>query len=389
MLLLLGVLTMLGPLSMDLYLPGLSALAGDLHASASTAQLTITACLVGLAGGQLLAGPLTDALGRRRPLVIGVATFAATSLLCAFAPTIELLLAVRVAQGAAGSVAIVVALAVVRDLVGGDAAARAYAQLVMVSGLAPLLAPVVGGQLLAVTDWRGTFFVLSALGGLMTVAAWRWLPETLDPTLRHTGGAGASLRAMARLLADRDFLALATCIGLSFGMLMVYLAGSVFLLEDVHGVSPQAFGLIFTINSGLMIASSQVSARIVRRVGAARLLRIGLGLGIAGALGLLVAVAGGLGLVAVLPALAVVLASRGLIYPNAQALAVADHPDAAGTAAGVTGLARFGFGAAFAPLAGIGGAGDAMPMAIVVMATAVAAAAVLALRTGAAAARPA
>lgn len=384
LLVLLGAVSTLGPLSMDLYLPGLTQLADGLDASASASQLTIAANLVGLAVGQLVAGPVTDALGRRRPLLAGIALFAAASLLCALAPGIELLLVLRLAQGIAGAIGIVIAMAMVRDVVEGSEAARTYAMLVMISGLAPLIAPVVGGQLLHVTDWRGTFVVLAGIAVLLGVAAWTWLPETLAPERRQVGGAAGSRRAIGRLLRDRSFVAIAICIGLAFAMLMVYLGGSVFLLEELHGVSPQAFGLIFTVNAGLMILASQLSARLVRRAGPTRLLGAGLALGTLGALGVLVAVLADLGLGLVLGSLAIVLASRGLVYPNAQALAVADHPDAAGTASGLTGVARFGFGAVFAPLAGIGGADDALPMALLMVGTSLGAGVALVVSAGAA-----
>ncbi|UGS39019.1 Bicyclomycin resistance protein [Capillimicrobium parvum] len=363
---LLGSLSTFGPLSMDLYLPGLTDLAGDLSVSASAAQLTITASLLGLAGGQFLGGSISDALGRRRPLLAGVALFAVTSLLCALAPNIWLLLAARTAQGMAGAVGIVIARAMVRDLVGGTEAARTYAMLILVTGLAPLLAPLVGGQLLHVTDWRGVFVVLAGLGIVLFAWALLRLPETLEPARRHTGGAHATGGAMAALLRDRAFVALALCIGLSFATLSVYLSGAVFLLEEIHGVSPQAFGLVLSVNGGLMIVTSQLSARLVRRVGPAPLLTSGLAVGAAGGAGLLVAVVAGIGLGLILPSLALVIASRGLINPNAQGLALADHPEAAGTASGMIGVVQFGLGAAVAPLAGVAGAENALPMALLI-----------------------
>jgi len=372
-LVLLGALTTFGPLSMELYLPGLTALARDLSTSASAAQLTITASLLGLAGGQFIGGPASDAFGRRRPLLVGVALFAVTSGLCAIAPSIWWLFAFRLAQGMAGAVGIVIARAMVRDLVGGHEAARVYAMLMLITGLAPLLAPIVGGQLLHVTDWRGVFGVLAGVGAGLFVWTLVRAPETLEPARRHKGGAHASGRAMARLARDRTFVALVLCIGLSFATLSVYLSGTVFLLEDIHGVSPQVFGVIVSFNGGLMIVTSQLSARLVRRVGPGPLLTSGLATGATGGVGLLVAVLAGFGLWAILPSLALVIAARGLINPNAQGMALADHPDAAGTASGLIGVFQFSLGAAAAPLAGVAGADNAVPMAVLIAAMGLAA----------------
>jgi DHA1 family bicyclomycin/chloramphenicol resistance-like MFS transporter len=363
---LLGALTTFGPLSMELYLPGLTELARDLSTSASAAQLTISASLLGLAAGQFVGGPLSDALGRRVPLLWGVGLFALASLLCALAPSIWWLLLFRLIQGMAGAVGIVIARAMVRDLVAGHEAARTYALLMLITGLAPLLAPVAGSQLLHLTDWRGVFGVLAGLGALLLGWAFARLPETLEPSRRHTGGLRASGRAMAGLMGDRTFVALVLCIGLSFATLAVYLSGTVFLLEEIHGVSPQVFGVIIALNGGLMIVTSQVSARLVRRTGPGPLLVCGLGIGALGGAGLLVAVAVGLGLGVVLPSLALVIAARGFINPNAQGMALADHPDAAGTASGMIGVFQFGLGAAVAPLAGVAGAHDALPMALLI-----------------------
>lgn len=369
-----------GPLSMDLYLPGLPELARDLDASASAAQLTITACMLGLGAGQLVVGPVSDAIGRRRPLLAGLALYVLASVLCAVAPSIWMLLGLRFVQGLAGSAGIVIARAMVRDLAVGTEAARLYAHLMLVTGLAPMLGPLVGGQLLHITDWRGSFIALALLGLTMLVLVSTRVPETLVARHRHVGGAATSRRAIGDLLRDRRFMAFAVCVGLSFATLTAYLGGAAFLLEDIHGLSPQTFGAIVAFNAAGMVAASQVSARLVRRYGPARLLGVGLGIGALAGLVFLGAIIGHAGLAVLLVCLFFVLVSRGLITPNAQALAMAEHPRAAGTAAGIIGLMQFGIGGAAAPLAGVAGAGSALPMAITIAATGSAAIAVLALR---------
>jgi DHA1 family bicyclomycin/chloramphenicol resistance-like MFS transporter len=380
---LLGALTTFGPLSMDLYLPGLPALGDDLSASPSAAQLTITACMVGLALGQLLAGPVSDALGRRRPMLAGVALFAAASGLCALAPSIWTLLALRLAQGLAGAAGISIARAMVRDITsGGSATARVFATLMLVTGLAPLLAPLLGGTLLHVTDWRGLFAALAVIGVLLLAFAALRLPETLPPAARRVGGTSASLGAMAVLLRDRAFVAYALCVGLAFATMTIYLAGSSYLLEDVHGLSPALFGVVFAINAAGMILNAQLSARLVERAGPRALLGFGLVTGAVAAVGFLVATLAGAGLVVLLPCLFVLVGSRGMVGPNAQALALTEHPRSAGTASGLMGVCQFGVGAAAAPLAGLGGAGGTRPMAFALAGSALAAIGVLALSVG-------
>jgi DHA1 family bicyclomycin/chloramphenicol resistance-like MFS transporter len=383
---LLGALSTFGPLSMDLYLPGLPSMAGDLSAPAWAAQLSITTSMLGLAGGQLVAGPISDARGRRGPLLAGLAAYMVTSLLCALAPTIWALLALRLVQGAAGAVGIVIARAVVRDLHTGVAAARVYAMLMLVSTLAPILAPLAGGQLLHVTDWRGIFVVLAAIGFALLLAAWWTLAETLAPERRHRGGLVATLAVFGSLVRDRMFMGYTLAMGLSFGAMATYISGSPFVLQVVHGVSPQLFSVLFAVNAGGIMGASQVSRTIVGRFGARRLLAAGVAICACGGLGVLAAVVLGAGLAGLLPSLFVMVSSLGLIMPNATALALADHPRTAGSASALLGLSQFGIGAAVAPLAGVAGSHTALPMAIVVATLSVASVAVLVLlarrRTG-------
>jgi DHA1 family bicyclomycin/chloramphenicol resistance-like MFS transporter len=371
--LILGALSAFGPVSMDTYLPGLPELSREIGASASEAQLTLTACLFGLAGGQLLAGPASDALGRRRPLLAGLAGFTVASLLCAAAPDVWSLIAARLLQGVAGAVGIVLARAIARDLHSGDALARFFALLMLVNGLAPILAPVVGAQLLHVTDWRGIFVVLAAAGLLLLVVAAVALPETLPPERRHGGGLAATRRAFSALLSDRRFVGYVLSCGLVFAAMFAYIAGSPFVLQEIHDLSATAFSLVFGANAGGIMAMSAVSGRLVGRAGPARLLVSGLAVQAAGALILLVSVLSGDGLPGVLIGLFFVVASVGLVFPNASALALADHPERAGSASALLGLCQFVFGAVAAPLVGVAGTATAVPMAIVIAISAAAA----------------
>lgn len=364
----LGALTAFGPLSLDMYLPGLPQLARELGVSASVAQLTLTACMFGLAGGQLVAGPVSDARGRRRPLLIGLALYALASALCALAPSIWFLVPLRVVQGAAGAAGIVIARAVVRDLHSGDAAARVYALLMLVNGLAPIVAPIAGGQLLGVTDWRGIFWALAAIGVALLLVGWRWVPETLAPQRRHSGGLRATTRVFGSLLRDRAFVGCTLAMGFGSAMMFCYIAASPFVLQDVYGLSPQLFSVVFAVNALGIVLFAQAGARLVATVGTARLLASGLAIGALGAAGLLAAVLLETGLAGVLPAFFLIVSSVGLVAPTATALALADHPQSAGSASALLGLAQFALGGAFAPLAGLGGSETALPLALVVAA---------------------
>jgi DHA1 family bicyclomycin/chloramphenicol resistance-like MFS transporter len=364
--LILGALSAFGPLSMDMYLPGLPSLTRDLGASASTGQLTLTGCMLGIAGGQLLAGPLSDSLGRRRPLLAGLVGYIAASLACAAAPSIGVLIVLRFVQGALGGAGVVIARAVVRDLFRGAAAARVFALLMVVTGVAPVFAPLVGGQVLAITSWRGVFVLLAAIGVPLLVATVLWLPETLPFERRHGGGLGSTLRTFRRLLSDRSFMPPAVAFSLAFAAMFAYIAGASFVLEDIFGVSPQWFSVVFAVNSAGLIAASQIGGRIVGRVGPAALLRFGV-FGVAlGSIGVLVVTIANAGLALLLIALFVILSSNGIVFPNGTAVALAEQESALGSASALLGVGQFGTGALIAPLVGVGGSHDALPMAIVI-----------------------
>src|SRR3954468_21562281 len=261
----LSLLTVFGPISMDLYLPVLPALTGELRAATSTAPLTITACLLGLALGQLVAGPLSDRFGRRRPLLIGVVAYIGVSLLCAASPTVETLVAARFVQGLAGGVGIVIAQAAGRDLYSGGALLRYYGRLTVLGGLAAIVGPLIGGQLAEVTDWRGVFGFLAGLGVLILAACLLVFRETLPAERRIAGGLAQTGRDMRRLLSDRLFLGAVLVTGSVNAALFAYLSGATFLLQDVYRLSPQGYSYAFGLNSlGFMIfgfAAGRLSER--------------------------------------------------------------------------------------------------------------------------------
>lgn len=366
---LLGGLTATPPLATDMYLPALPEVTRSLQASPATVQLTLTTCLAGMALGQLVVGPMSDRWGRRRPLLIGLAVYVVATVLCAFAPSVGLLVAFRLLQGLAGAAAIVIARAVVRDLYDGVAMARFFSNLMLISGLAPIMAPLIGGQILRVTDWRGVFVVLAVLGVLLAALVWVKLPETLAPADRHGGGFGAALGSMRRLLADRVFTGYMLTGGFAFASLFAYVAASPFVVQEIYGASPQTFSLLFGLNSiGLMIMGQINGKVLVGRVRLDRVLGFGLCVVVVAAVALLLmslGVFGEVGLVPVAAALFVLMSAMGITMPNTQTLALVRTRQAAGAASALLGTASFLVGAIASPLVGIAGEDTAVPMAVV------------------------
>ncbi|GAA5067603.1 DHA1 family bicyclomycin/chloramphenicol resistance-like MFS transporter [Thermocatellispora tengchongensis] len=383
-LLVLGALSAIGPLSIDMYLPALPEITSEMLTGPAQVQLTLTACLIGVSLGQVVGGPLSDVRGRRAPLLVGIAGYAVASLLCAFAPSVYALVALRLAQGFTGGVALVIVRAIVRDLYDGAAIARIFASLMLVSGLAPILAPIAGAQLLTFTSWRGVFVALSAAG--LALLAWvLWgVRESLPREARQSGGLRHTLVIFARLLRDRSFMACALAAGLGFAGMFAYISGSPFVLQEIYGVSPQTYSLLFGLNAFGLIAVSQIGGRITGRVPGARLVLIGLAVSLAGALGLLAGVTTGLGLPAVAAALFVMMCGAGLTLPGTGALALAgQEPQVAGSASALLGVLQFALGAVAAPLVGLAGTDTGVPMAVVmIVAAALALLVFVALRRG-------
>ncbi|MFE1923117.1 multidrug effflux MFS transporter [Streptomyces asoensis] len=377
--LVLGGLTATPPLSMDMYLPALPEVTRSLHAPAATVQLTLTACLAGMALGQLVVGPMSDRWGRRRPLLAGLVVYVVATALCALAPTVELLVACRLVQGLAGAAGIVIARAVVRDLYDGVAMARFFSTLMLISGVAPVVAPLIGAQVLRTTDWRGVFLVLTGVGLLLAVVVWTRLPETLPAADRHAGGVGEALHSMRRLLADPLFTGYLLTGGFAFAALFAYISASPFVVQEIYGASPQTFGLLFGANSVGLVLIGQLNGRVlVGRVRLDRVLAVGLAVVVLAATALLLmttGVFGEVGLVPVAAALFVLMSAMGVTLPNAQTLALLRVRHSAGSASALLGTSSFLIGAIASPLVGIAGERTAVPMAVVQLAAALVAAA--------------
>ena len=365
----LALLTIFGPISMDLYLPVLPELTRELGSATSVAQLTITACLLGLAIGQVIAGPLSDRFGRRRPLLIGVVAFIVTSIACAASPTVEFLIGARFIQGLAGAVGIVIAQAAGRDIYSGGRLARYYGTLTVLGGLAAIVGPVIGGQLASVTDWRGIFLFLAAVGVVILVGALAIMRETLPPERRLGGGLAPTLGGFRELLRDRVFLGAVLITGFVNAALFAYLSGATFVLQGIYGLSPQEYSFAFGLNSLGFMVFGFLAGRSTERWSDTGTLAVGLSMCLVGAGGLLATAALHLPLLAVVLSLLAMVSGVAVTTPPGTSLALADYPHMAGTASSLLGLARFAFGGITAPLIGLGGADDALPLGLVTVAS--------------------
>lgn len=372
---LLLLLTVFGPISMDLYLPALPALTAELDAATSVAQLTITACLIGLAAGQLIAGPVSDRYGRRGILLAGIAAYIATSVLCAISPTVELLIAARFVQGLAGGVGIVIAQAAGRDVFSGRELIRFYARLTVVGGFAAVIGPLLGGFLNTVVDWRGLFLFLALIGvGILALALMRF-GETLPHADRTDGGLARTLRDYRVLLGDRVFVGAILNQGFLYAALFAYLSGATFVLQDIYGLSPVEYALAFGANSAGFMVFGHLAGRSAERGRVRSTLAVGIAIAGLGAAGLLAAGLAAMPLWVVLAALFALAAGVSISSPPATTLALVDYPQIAGTASSLLGMIRFGFGGIAAPLVGVAGALSILPLGVVTITATVLAAA--------------
>ena len=348
--LVLGLLEAFGPLSMDLYLPQLPQLARSLGTTDAMAQATMSVCMIGLGLGQLVAGPLSDRYGRKRPLVIGVALFTVLSAVCAYAPTIEVLLAARLLQGLAGSAGVVIAMAVARDLFEGVALSRMLSLLALVTSLTPIVAPIIGGQLARVMDWRGIFLVLTGIGVALCAVAGFGLRETLVEG-RHTGGGLRSTAAhVGATLRDPLFSSLMVAAALGGVAFFSYLSMSSFVFQDEFGFTPQLFSVLFAVNALSQLGGAQLSRTLVQRLGPPRMYLTGQIAGSLAALALCVATVSGAHPGVIVALLAVTIGAFGLSGPNGTTLALSHHGSRAGTASALMGSSSFVAGALVAPI---------------------------------------
>lgn len=350
----LGALVALGPLTIDMYLPALPKIADDLAVSSSVAQLTLTGTLAGLALGQLIVGPLSDSLGRRRPMMAGIVVHILASMICLFAPNIAVLGFARALQGVGAAAAGVVAIAVVGDLYADSVAATVMSRLMLVLGVAPVIAPSLGAAVLLKASWHWVFAALVVLAaGLLLLAALA-LPETLPVSHRRALSARSIVATYAELLCDARFVMLVLVGALCMSGLFAYVAGASFVLQGQYGLDQQAFALVFSAGAIALIGATQFNVVLLRRFAPQTIVVWALvGAALAGLVFVALAYQRIGGLPGFVGPVWAVLAAMGLVIPNAPAIALSRHPDAAGTAAALLGAAQFGLGAVVAPLVGV------------------------------------
>jgi len=362
--LILGILSAVGPLSIDMYLPGLPTIAHEFGVEVAAVQRTLSLFFIGLAVGQAFYGPIADRIGRKAPLLFGCALYTLASAACALAPSLEVLVVARLGQALGGCAGMVITRSVVRDRFDERDSARVYSLLLLVMGAAPITAPLLGGQLLALLGWRAVFWVLTAFGLLCLVLVAAGLPESLPAERRARSGLGAVLRSYGLLLADRRFLGFALAGGCISAAMFAYISGSPFVFIELYGVPATAYGWLFGLNALGLILASQLNHWLLGRYSGAQILLVstvtaaGAGLLLAG-----VAAVGVGGLAALLPLLFICVASGGLIGPNTSAAAMAPHGKVAGSASALLGALQFSVGTLASLSVEVLHNGTAFPMA--------------------------
>lgn len=349
----LGLLASFGPFTIDMYLPAFPIMAEDFETTISNVQLSLTACLFGLAVGQLFVGPLSDIYGRRKPLLIGLITYAVSSIFCIVSNSIWVFIIFRFLQGASGAAGIVIARAIVRDLYSGSQLTKFFALLMLVSGVAPIFAPIFGGQLLKFTTWNGVFIVLTALGCVMFLLVMFGLRETLPAERRATEGIAATFLSYRNLFKDRVFIGYAFAQGFVYASMFSYISGSPFVLQNIYGLSPQQFSLFFAINGIGLIIATQTTGRLAGKIHERKMLMFGLGLASINSLFLFSMILLKAHLAFILIPLFFVISSVGIIGTTCFSLAMQNQGRSAGRASALLGVLSFIFGAIVAPIVGI------------------------------------
>lgn len=349
----LGLLASFGPFTIDMYLPAFPIMAEDFETTISNVQLSLTACLFGLAVGQLFVGPLSDIYGRRKPLLIGLITYAVSSIFCIVSNSIWVFIIFRFLQGASGAAGIVIARAIVRDLYSGSQLTKFFALLMLVSGVAPIFAPIFGGQLLKFTTWNGVFIVLTALGCVMFLLVMFGLRETLPAERRATEGIAATFLSYRNLFKDRVFIGYAFAQGFVYASMFSYISGSPFVLQNIYGLSPQQFSLFFAINGIGLIIATQTTGRLAGKIHERKMLMFGLGLASINSLFLFSMILLKAHLAFILIPLFFVISSVGIIGTTCFSLAMQNQGRSPGRASALLGVLSFIFGAIVAPIVGI------------------------------------
>lgn len=373
----LGLLTGVTPLATDMYLAAFPAMATELATPAASIQLTLTAFMLGLAIGQFVIGPLSDQWGRKKPLLIGTVICTVSAVVAALAPNIQVLIAARLIMGLAGAAGVVIARSIIIDITSGTQTAKLMNLMMIINGVAPVIAPTVGGIILAFADWRVIFWVLTALLALLSIAVALLVPESLDPSRRVSGGLKAVAGSMGTLVTSRRYMGFMLAFVFAFGTMFAYISGSTFALQNILGMSETGYSLVFALNSlGVMIASAAAGKLLDKFTPR--------GMGTVGVFALLVFALIFLGMALTglkfLPTLVVLFllaSSIGLILGNLTTLALSEMAKVGGAASALLGSLQFALAGAVSPLVSLAGEASAVPMGITMTVCAVLAVALL------------
>lgn len=363
---LLGSLGLLGPFTIDTYLPSFPTIVKDFHTTASLVQISLTACLLGLGAGQLFIGPLSDVKGRRKPLLLFLCLYLLASLTCSFSPNIYFLIVARFVQGFSAAGGLVVSRAVIRDLFSGKELTKFFTLIVLVGNLGPIVAPIAGGAILSFTKWNGVFIVLACIGAILIFIVSLKLPETLPPEKRVPSNLPQLMSNFGSLFKDREFMGYAFTQGFTTAGIFAYVSGVPFVYQNIYHVSPQQFSLLFGVNGLGLIIGSQLVGRLTDRISERTFLKIGLGISIAAGAILLIALLLKAPLIAVAIPIFFFVSSISIIGTTSFALAIESQGHIAGSASALLGLLPFVLGSLSAPLVGIAGSYTGVPMGVTI-----------------------
>ncbi len=360
----LALLTAVAPLATDMYLPAFPEMAGELGTSASSIQLTLTAFLLGLGLGQLVIGALSDGMGRRRPILVGSLVCLVASIACALAPNVEILAAARFVQGLSGAAGVVLARAIISDTSRGAVAAKLQGVLIIISVIAPVVAPLTGGAIIANVGWRPVFWVVAALTLIMFLGTVTRVRETLPKSARTRGGLKATATGARAVLANRQYVGYLLTFCFAFTALFAYISASPFVIQNVMGMSTGAYTLVFSLNALVIFITSSAASALAGRVRYRGMIAGGLAVALVATSGLVLAILSGLPTVPTLVLFACFQGSLGFVFSNATAMALEEAGAHAGTGSAFLGFLQFFLAAAVSPLVGIMGEDTALPMGL-------------------------
>ncbi|WP_414047520.1 multidrug effflux MFS transporter [Macrococcus equi] len=361
----LGLLAAFGPLSLDMYLPALPSVADELHTSASHAQLSLTACMIGLAVGQIFVGPLSDITGRKKPLAIVLLIYAVSSFLAATSSTIELLVIFRFIQGCSGGAGAVLSRAISSDLYKGKDLTKFMAVLMLVNGLAPVLAPVLGGVILSIATWQMVFILLAIYGAVMFALSFT-LKESLPKSERHEGALKSILRDFKMLLTNRRFITVLILQSLTYGVLFSYISGSPFIAQKIYSMDAQQFSYMFAVNGIGLILFSQITAKLVDKMSEVKILELGQNIQFIGMIATCLVLVFHLPVFCLWISFFLLITPVSMIGTTGFSIAMQVQKQGAGSASSILGLMQFLVGGLLSPLVGLMGETEVLPFMIII-----------------------